>query len=218
VSEQIFPWPLNVSARGTVNGTEFSISGAGVIRCVGVYHAILNFSRIPPRFHPSAISMFVISTCCEAGASARNGAKNMRVRGAKLYRAQRELTFDQGKITLEGTARYTDEALLLDVEVQGKVDLPDDLCGHSVYFQRVSPASDGTLTARGDGSLYRKSGEEIRISISARQRFEPALSDPLTKSEFRVATEDGVLEGRSYRTTIHSIFDGANSMSLLGDK
>jgi hypothetical protein len=209
-----YPWPLNITGKGNVNGQSFTLNGAGVIRCAGVYHAALNFSAIPAGFHPSAISMFIVSTCCDAGASERNGARNLRMRGTEGYEAHRELTFGRDKIVLDGTADYRGPALLLEVNVTGTVSLPDDLCGHAVYITRVQPQDGGRILALGEGSLFRKSGEEVKIGISTLQTLRPnPLPTPLRSPEFRIATESGESFGNSYHLTIHSIYDAINSMT-----
>jgi hypothetical protein len=213
-AEQYLPWPINIQGSGNVNGEKFSLTGTGVIVSFGVYKASLNFSSIPDGFHPSAIATFVVSTCCDAGASARNGGRNMRLRGATSYESHRELSFSEGKLILNGKAIYSDQALSLIVELTGQVNLPEDLIGHSVYVLSVRPQNDRSLKAIGSGSLFRRSGEEIKVQIEARQTITPnPLPDPILNNEFRIATESGELHGNSYSLTLHSVFDTANSMA-----
>jgi hypothetical protein len=138
----------------------------------------------------------------------------MRIRGARSYESVRELTFDNGKLTVEGKATYSEHALSLDVHISGKISLPDDLIGHSVYILSVRPQGDNTLQAVGEGSLFRRSGEEVKVKIRSKQTILPMpLPDPIEKNEFRIATESGDMYGLSYRLTIHSVFDTANSMT-----
>jgi len=126
------------------------------------------------------------------------------------------LSFGEGKINLAGKALYAAEALGLEVDINGQVTLPDDLCGHSVYITRVEPDGSGRTKSIGEGSLFRASGNELKVKIKSSQVLHPTpLPHPIRATEFRIATEDGELHGNSYRLTIHSIFDAHNSMSLV---
>ncbi len=221
LSEQItMPWPINVHARANINNVEFSVTGTGVLRTNGVYDVDLNFDELPPNFHPCVVATPVISTCCGAGASMRNGGINMATMGVASYRVERELTLDGGSIRITGTAKLTPHFLQLDTECSGQVRLPNDMVGHSVYITRVKPMpGEGALHEIGQGSFFRANGEEIPVKITAQYKdFEPAynsLPNPLTKPEYRFVTEDGELWGLNYRSRLHSIFDGVNSMSLI---
>ena len=212
-----FPWPITVKAQGVINGEELRVSGAGVVRTLGVYDAILNFDRIPSNFHPSAIASAVVSNCCGAGASARNGGKNMTSMGVQRYAVHRILGFENGNVTMRGRALYSAEALILDIDVEGTVEMPDDLIGHSIYQKKVSPSECQTkVFGVGEGSVFRSNGGELPFTINTVYEIEPSpLPNPLTQDEFRIATEDGVLNGRSYALRIHSIFDGLNTMNKV---
>jgi hypothetical protein len=137
--------------------------------------------------------------------------------GVESYKVERILTIEDGQIKMEGKARYTPEALLLDIKIHGDVNLPDDLIGHSVYMKRVEPGiEDGQLIGIGEGSLFRSSGKDIPVKIETKYIVSPSpLPNPLTRTEFRIATEDGELRGLSYKLRIHSIFDGVNSMEKV---
>ena len=211
-----FPWPINIRAQGSLNGTTFEVNGAGVIRTLGAYEAILNFSAMPPNFHPSALGTFVVSNCCGAGASTRNGGKNMSSMGVEEYEVHRRLEVAGGQIDMRGRAFYKAEALTLDIDIEGDAQLPDDLIGHSVYMKRVYQDGPSTLLGVGNGSLFRSDGTDVPVEINTRYDVQPSpLANPLDGEEYRIATEDGKLSGLSYHLRIHSIFDGANSLSAL---
>lgn len=138
----------------------------------------------------------------------------MRTRGAQSYDSQRTISSEGTNLVLKGKANYSPEALSLQVDLTGNASFPDDLACHSVYILNVQPQADNSLRAVGQGSLFRKSGEEIKLSIEAKQSITPSpLPDPIDKAEFRIATESGHLRGLSYTLTIHSIFDASNSMA-----
>lgn len=211
-----FPWNIDISVKGNINGAPFTVKGAGVIRTYGVYDAILNFDRMPPHFHPSAIASFSVSNCCGAGASMRNGGLNMSAMGVEEYEVHRRLRLLGGEINFKGQARYTPDALVLDIAVDGDAQLPDDLIAHSTYFKRVYQTSPDVILGVGEGSLYRADGSDLPIQIDTRYKVKPApLPNPMKVVEYRVATEDGVLFGRSYSLRIHSVFDGANTGAKL---
>lgn len=211
-----FPWPINIKARGIINGTRFNVNGAGVIRTFGVYEAILNFDKIPPHFHPSAIGTFIVSDCCGAGASMRNGGLNMSTMGVEEYDIHRKLDVAGGEINLRGKAFYTPEALVLDIDIDGDANLPDDLISHSIYIKRVYHDGPGIILGVGNGSLFRQDGSEVPVDINTRYLVQPnPLPNPMKDCEYRIATEDGLLFGLSYHLRIHSIFDGGNTMSML---
>ncbi|MDO3401920.1 hypothetical protein QWI29_17910 [Mycolicibacterium neoaurum] len=211
-----FPWPINVKSGGTINGTSFRIHGAGVIRTYGVYDAILNFDTMPAHFHPSSIGAFVVSNSCGAGASMRNGGINMSAMGVEEYEVHRVLTLGGGELHLQGQARYTPEALELDIEIEGEAEIPDDVICHSVYSKKVFADGPGTLVGTGEGSLFRADGSDIPVGINTNYKISPnPLPNPLTNAEYRTATESGVLFGTSYHLRIHSIFDGQNTMAML---
>jgi len=98
------------------------------------------------------------------------------MRGTESYEARRELMFGDDKIVLVGKATYGADALELEVDISGKISLPDDLCGHSVYLTRVGPAKGGGTRTVGEGSLFRHSGEELKVRIASKQTLKP---DPL---------------------------------------
>ncbi|MCX2829737.1 hypothetical protein RGU76_28910 [Bacillus pseudomycoides] len=214
------PWAINAKAEGEINGVNFKMNASGYIRTNGVYEANLNFDKLPPKFHPSAISSFIVSICCGAGASMRNNGVNMSTMGIKSYTVNRKLRLLGSTIIIEGTAELTLEALVLNVKVKGNVELPDDLSGHSIYLKRIEPIDGKSkIIGVGEGSLFRTNGEEISVQIDTEYtNISPPLSNlkrAITKPEFRIATEDGELYGLTYRTRIHSIFDGINSMESV---
>ncbi|WP_305928048.1 hypothetical protein [Bacillus mycoides] len=218
-----YPWAINAKAEGEINGVRFTMNATGFIRTYGVYEATLNFDKLPPKFHPCAISSFIVSACCGAGASMRNKGVNMTTMGIESYKVVRKLRILDSVITIEGTANFTPEALVLNVKVKGDVDLPDDLSGHSIYLKRVEPIGNNSgLIGIGEGSLFRTNGEEISLQIDTEYvNIYPELRNlkyAITKPEFRIATEDGELYGLTYRTRIHSIFDGINSMENVQNR
>ncbi|MFH6955088.1 hypothetical protein ACHSBP_18480 [Pseudoalteromonas sp. XMcav1-K] len=215
-----FPWPINIKAQGNINNTDIIVNGAGVIRTLGVYESILNFNKIPPKFHPSAIATFIVSNCCGAGASTRNGGKNMTSMGVIEYEVERRLELAGGLINMHGKAYYTNEALVLDIDIEGNIDLPDDLIGHSVYLKKVYPSEcKSKAFGVGEGSLFRANGEDVPLTINTKYNLTPSvLPNPLEAPEYRIATEDGVLNGNSYSLRIHSIFDGINTMEGVTQK
>lgn len=210
------PWPIQIKSKGRVNGLDFTINGTGVIRTFGVYDAILNFNRLPRGFHPAALGPIVVSNCCGAGASTRNGGLNMSTMGVEEYDVHRKLDIGDGKIEMKGKALYTPEALILDIDIDGDVELPADLTGHSIYVKKVYPSSDGEILGVGTASLFRSDGTEVGVAINTRYRVNPSpLPRPLKNPEYRIATADAELYGLSCSIRIHSIFDGINTMSQL---
>ncbi len=93
-NESLDPRPFSISLSGTVNDVPVTIEGNGVIRSYGVYEGVLNFDALPPDFHPTAISPFVVSICCHAYAGMRNGGLNIMAMGATGYSTRRVLTFN----------------------------------------------------------------------------------------------------------------------------
>src|SRR5262245_34961410 len=222
--EITLPWAIRTSAMCIINGTRFAIEGTGRIPTHGVYDADLDFEKIPSQFHPSALASFLISACCGAGASMRNGGVNMSTMGAEEYAVRRRLRFSTGgKIDMSGTARFTPAALVLDVEVNGDVRLPDDVSPHCMYIKRVEPVP-GTdhLIGVGEGSLFRRDGAEISLLVDTKYTLiSPKASElarPLAGPEFRILSEDGELDGTRYHSRIHSIFDGINSMQNVATR
>lgn len=213
------PWAINIRAQGLINGTELTANGTGVIRKPGVYQAGLNFTAIPKAFHPSAIGTFVISVCCEAQASSRNGSSNLVSMGVENYTCRRIITIGDEQLLMSGEALYKEEVLDLSVSVSGDINLPDDLCGHSAYVAYREPAGGGsTIRSVGEGSLFRASGEEIPVRVDSEYSLEPdPLPNPLRGRDYRIVTEDGELIGLTYMCKIHSISDGANTLRSVDD-
>jgi hypothetical protein len=213
------PWPINATAKGSINSDDFTLHGAGVIRTFGVYDAILNFSRIPRHFHPSAMGTFIVSASCGAGAASRNDGLNFSQMGVQSYQLMRKIDVAGGTITITGTAKYLAQALTLALEIEGKVDLPDDLAGHSVYLKKVSAHSPSCIKAVGEGSLFRLNGSEVPVDVNSRYDLLPdPLPNIIANPEYRYATEDGIVTGNSYHLRIHSIFDGKNVGNALADR
>jgi hypothetical protein len=207
---------IKIQGGGRVNNSDtLDFQGAGVIRCPGVYDAIINFSSIPKGFHPAAIGTFIVTTCCGYGASTRHGAKNFSDIGAIQYNVERDLMIKDGteaEIHMIGIAKFNDNALDLDINFVGKkLSLPENLAGHSVYFKIIKPIGDGQLRGRGEGSLFRTDGTDIPVKIRSSYHIEYGESPkPIKEKQYRVATEDGVLNGTSYTLRVHSIFDGVD--------
>jgi hypothetical protein len=215
------PIPFSIDVSGTVNDESVDITGAGVVPVTGVYEATLNFSRIPQGFHPSAISIAHVSICCATKAASRNGAKNIAEMGASGYDTDRTVSLPgeyDGEVDIWGEVSSDGSSFGFEGEIDGEMALPDDVGGNSMYFQRFVPFEDGTvLTGTAMGSLFRSTGEEVKLRLDEEHSLQGDLSDPLTEPEFRVVTESGHLEGRTYRTVVHSIVDDENAMAKLVD-
>lgn len=209
--------PFSIFVEGTLNDTPLVITGNGVIPRRGVYEALLNFSAIPPNFHPSAISTYVVSICCYGNAEMRNGALNILTMGAKGYSTRRILTFGSDKIVIEGDVSLEDSGFAFKGTISGKAKLPQDLSGTSIYIKKIDPSDRGTkLTGIGEGSLFRSKGREVTVQIETVHVLRPtSLVNPLHSTQFRIVTESGELIGQTYRTTVHSVLDGANTMAKV---
>lgn len=210
--------PFSIFVEGTLNGIPLTVTGNGVIPRRGVYEAVLNFSVLPPAFHPSAISAYVVSICCYNIAEMRNGGLNISAMGAKGYSTRRVLKFGKSEqIVIEGDVSLEDIGFTFKGKISGEAKLPQDLAGNSMYIKRIDPSDGGIkLIGTGEGSLFRSNGPEVPVRIETVHTLRPKpLPNPLTFTQFRIVTESGDLIGRTYRTRIHSVVDGVNTMAKV---
>lgn len=209
--------PFKIAIKGTVNNTPLTIEGSGVVPCQGVYEGVLNFSTIPQHFHPSAIATYVMSICCYMHASMRNGGLNINAMGGKGYSTHRVLRFGNDKIVIKGTVMPDANGVTFKGTINGKAKLPSDLSGNSIYIKRIDSTNKGlTLIGKGEGSLFRTNGGEVKVGIETVHNItNKALRNPLKSTQFRIVTESGILNGRSYSARVHSVLDGANTMQKV---
>jgi hypothetical protein len=208
------PLSFNIMVKGNVNNTPLVIEGNGVVSKIGVYEATLNFNALPPNFHPSAIATYLLSICCYYVGAMRNRGINISSMGANSYSTKRILTFKNGKITIKGNIDKKDESVKFTGSINGKVKLPNDLAGNSIYIKRIDPKERGIkLIGIGEGSLFRINGQEIPMKIHTIHNLKTKrLRNPLRNTQFRIVTENGELIGKTYRAIVCSILDGNNTM------
>lgn len=209
------PLSFNIMVKGNINNTPIIIEGNGVVSRIGVYQATLNFNTIPKNFHPSAIATYLLSICCYYVGAMRNRGLNISSMGAKSYSTKRVLSFKTGKITINGKIEEKNEIVKFTGSINGKVKLPNDLAGNSMYIKRIDSKERGAkLIGKGEGSLFRINGQEVPMKIHTIHTLSPKrLKNPLRKTQFRIVTENGELIGKTYKATVCSILDGSNTMA-----
>lgn len=216
------PLPFEINVNGTVNGEEVEITGSGVVPTIGVYEATLNFSSIPDGFHPSAVSISNVSICCANLAAARNDANNIAEMGTRGYATHREVSLPgeyDGEVVIEGDVFTGESGFGFNGEIEGEMRLPDDIGGNSMYFQRFVPSEEGqVLTGTAYGSLFESPNEEVKLRLDEEHELVDSPSNPLTEPMFRVVTESGTLQGRTYHTVVHSILDTENTLQTIVDE
>ncbi len=215
IYRQFDPAPFQILLKGQLNNTPLTIEGSGVVSRLGVYEAVLNFSAMPPHFHPCAVAAYTLSICCYSAAAMRNNGLNIRSMGAKDYATRRTLTFKNGRIVIDGNLVWKGGGFVFSGSINGKVKLPPDLAGNSCYMKKIDPTKEGTrLIGTGEGSLFRTNGREVPLRINTIHNLRPKrLSNPLKITQFRIVTESGELIGLTYRSVVHSVLDGNNTMS-----
>lgn len=206
--------PFSIDVRANVNKTEFSIVGLGTVSVRGVYQGLLNFSELPPDFHPVVVSAYVYSICCYAEAATRNGALNMRDMEVSGYKTERKLTFPDGhSIQIVGSVERSRSGFGFKGEMNGSVSVPDDIIGHSFYTTFLQPDGAGRIVGRGEGSCFCESGKDFPVKIETVHTFDRGKSLP--EPQFRIVTDHGALDGLSYNFTLHSVLDRVNTMSKV---
>lgn len=213
------PAPFEIDVSGTINDERVEVTGTGVVPDVGVYNASLNFSNIPQGFHPSVVAIAKVSICCYNAAAMRNDGLNVAEMGTTGYSVERTVSLpdeQSGEIDIEGEVFYDGSGFGFKGEVEGEVEMPDGVGGNSMYFQRIVPSENGNvLSGTASGSIFNRNGKEVRLRLDEQHELMESPSNPLTDPEFRVVTESGTLEGRTYRTVVHSIVDSENTMQKL---
>jgi hypothetical protein len=208
--------PFTVNLKGNVNDSDISIQGTGIVKKIGHYEALLNFSHLPKGFHPAAISTYTISICCYGAAAMRNGGLNIVSMGANGYKTVRKLFFENGGlITISGDVTIDRNNFTFAGSIEGQADLPDDLAGNSIYIKRIVPVKEHELHGVGEGSLFRQNGREIKVKIDTTHLLKyhgERLSNPLKNEQFRIVSESGTLLNRTYKTNAYSILDGATTL------
>lgn len=208
---------LTLRLRGNINGAEFDMNGLGHVETPGVYNAQMLFGALPSGFHPGAVSVFVMSMCCEYHASEINGATNIASMGASGYSTRRTLRFEGGQLSIEGEASVEQSRLSIEGSISGEGHMPTELAGHSVFVMMSSPEQGGqVLRGKGQGALVRTDGSVIEVTVETSHQLRPEpLANPLSQPQYRLVTESGKLTGLTYRSTIHSIYDRRNAMEIV---
>lgn len=204
------PNPFTISLRGTLNGEDVAVEGAGAVARLGLYEATLNFTTIPAGFHPSAIATFTVSICCNFQTAMNHDALNIQAMGATGYETKRVLTFgDLGEVTIEGDVDVSSGGTRFEGEITGSAELPEDLASSSIYTKRIEPHDEGaTLLCCGNGALFRQSAPPVPVVVESQHRLRPGPPpNPLRANQYRISTETGTLLGRTYRTTVHAVVD-----------
>lgn len=203
--------PFSISVRANVNQTGFTIAGLGTVPFRGVYQGILNFSELPPSFHPVVASAYIYSICCYMHAATRNGALNIMDMGVSGYRTERNLTFPDGdSIRIVGDVERSHSGFGFNGEMNGNVSVPNDIIAHSFYTTLLQPDGAGRIVGRGEGSCFREGGEDFPVKIETVHTFDRAKSLP--EPQFRIVTDHGTLDGLSYSFALHSVLDRVNTM------
>ena len=210
------PKPFRIALSGKVNGDQISVHGVGTIPRLGQYDAMLNFSSLPQDFHPSAIATYTVSICCVYNAAMRNRALNIAAMGAEGYSTRRVLPFGKEQILIEGDIHPLGGGFEFEGKISGEAKLPRDLAQNSIYIKRISPESGNRLIGVGEGSLFRINGREFPVRIDTVHTLRPKeLANRLKKPEIHIVTESKQLIGLTYKTQIHSVVDGQNTMSKM---
>lgn len=201
------PFAIDASVSGTVNGTEIDVDGIGTITQPGVYRAELEFSEIPDGFHPSIFAAQMLSISCSRISFTRN-TPNMEERGVEKYESTRTITGEGIDLTVSGEAHYRDDSLDMDLTVSGECDLPADVVGTTSYFVKWEPTDDGII-GTGEVSLAREGNKRIPTKMDSKYHsIEPdPLPVPFEGPQYRIVTEAGDLEGRTYESEVHSLLD-----------
>ncbi len=211
--------PFIVDLKGNVNNSDMLIQGTGVVKKIGHYEALLNFSHLPKGFHPAAISTYTISICCYAAAAMRNGGLNIVSMGATGYNTVRKLDFENGgQITISGEVSIDHNNFTFSGSIEGQAELPDDLAGNSIYIKRIIPVKEHMLHGVGEGTLFRQNGRGVKVTIDTTHTLKfqgERLPNPLKGEQFRIVSESGTLTNRTYKTNAYSILDGANTMAAV---
>lgn len=208
--------PFQLTIQGEINNCGLQILGCGVVERHGIYRATLNFSDMPDGLHPSAISTFLISICCNLVSAMRNSGLNIEAMGATGYQTQRILTFgEHGEIVINGDVEGKDSITTFDASISGEADLPNDLNGTSIYTKRIEPRDDGArLVCVGNGALFRHGAAAIEVGVESEHRLRPLpVANPLTFLQFRTSSECGRLVGRTYETTVQAVVDSNDSFA-----
>jgi len=203
--------PFNIDVQAKVNQTRFTIVGQGAVPVTGVYQGELEFSAMPPRFHPAVVSAYVYSICCYMLAATRNDARNMADMGVDAYDTRRVLGFPDGdSIEIVGKVERDRGAFGFAGEMSGSVAVPDDITGHSFYTTFLQGEGSRRIVGRGEGSCFREGGGGFPVRIETVHTFHKGES--LAKPQFRLVTDHGILDGLRYSFSLHSILDTVNAM------
>lgn len=170
---QFRPISARILVKGTLNDTPVVIEGTATVPCLGLYEADLTFSTIPPNFHPGAISTYIVSICCFAYASMRNGGLSISAMGGKGYTTRRILKFGEDEIIIEGDVSLEDTGVLFRGSISGTANLPENLTGNSIYMKKMEPVRNGEIKGIGQGSLFMSDGNEIQVRMETRHQIRP---------------------------------------------
>lgn len=218
------PDPLasfQMNLDGQVNNKSFRLQGEGQVRSLGIYLADLSFSSIPAGLHPSALAIIVTSICCYLYGAPRNDGLNIKSMGATGYSTGRSLRLaDAGAIDVEGDVAVRGTDVTFTGRITGEAQLPTDLSGLSMYLAKIDPVENGQrLNEVAKGTIFRKGAVGVPVDLNSFHNLTPRnLPNPLRGREYRIVTENGVLDGRVYRTNIVSILDGQNTLKALDEQ
>jgi hypothetical protein len=204
------PLPFVLKVASNVNGEKFSITGTGAVDPIGTYTARLRFSKLPRNFHPVLVTSYTVSICCIAEAAQRNGGLNFRslLGRTALYEAIRQLVVGKG-IALEIAGEVEERRGLIHFlgTLEGKCKIPPDLLAMAFYRERLSSDAEGRVVGKGEGSLFRANGKDLRVDMATSYTFKKKTRMPF--DQIRTVTDSGALKGLIYNVVLHSIVERA---------
>jgi hypothetical protein len=202
------PFVLKVASE--VNGEQFTITGRGVVDPIGVYTARLRFSRLPRNFHPILVTSYTVSICCIAEAAQRNGGLNFRslLGRSALYEAIRQIVVGDGiGLEIGGTVEEKAGVIRFAGTLRGRSRVPADILPMAFYRERLTSDAAGAVVGKGEGSLFRARGKDLRVGMRTSYVFKKKAVMPF--EQVRTVTDSGSLDGLDYRVVLHSIVERA---------
>jgi len=187
-----------------INGISFNMIGTGKVAPVGTYNLDLNFSKMPPRFHPIAMTSWTHSISCNTGAVAAYGALSFFDMGIKKYKAERTISFDNGgELKISAESEVTDSGILLEGTVSGNVEITEQPSGLVFYKEKVVPRGPGKIEAKAKGSIFIKNKANLNVTIHSVYYFDKSIT--MEREHTRHVTEFGGLEEMNYKSRLTSI-------------
>lgn len=157
--------------NGTINGGNLSATCAGSLETTGAdsNSVLINFSAIPPSFHPYAFGNSVITFYCPMGIQTTSSALNLFDLTGGNYTVTRTYIWAAYGCTTTAvcTVSTAGSNMLVHIHASGNYDGPTNLAGVAHHPVRWIPSGLNSLTEEGTATFLDSSKDAHQVTYTS---------------------------------------------------